>query len=226
MASNWLVAQPPTRSSDRKWMSSGRDFDRELTMLVMPLPGLPLWRRHMTVMVTRISGQSSVCSTVCVDWQQRNIKGLCYCPFVLGIHPHVAYRHQWTGSALVKVMACGLFSAKPLPDPMLAYCQLDLRGQISVKFEFEFYHFHSRKYLWSCRQMAAILFRGRGVNLAVRCLITWSSEISKLQDWLYKFPYHSVICQVSQQHCGRDACKIPACKISEWLETSRPISLC
>ena len=86
MASNWLVAQPPTRSSDRKWMSSGRDFDMELTMLVMPLPRLPLWQRHMTVMVTRISGQSSVCSTVFVDWQQRNIKGLCYCPFVLGIH--------------------------------------------------------------------------------------------------------------------------------------------
>ena len=30
---------------------------------------------------------------------------------------------QWTGSALV--MACCLSGAKPLPEPMLAYCQLD-----------------------------------------------------------------------------------------------------
>ena len=33
--------------------------------------------------------------------------------------------HQWTGSAFVQVMACRLFGAKPLPEPMLTYCQLD-----------------------------------------------------------------------------------------------------
>ena len=32
--------------------------------------------------VSQIAGQSSVCSTVCLDWQQRDIKGLRYCPFV------------------------------------------------------------------------------------------------------------------------------------------------
>ena len=32
---------------------------------------------------------------------------------------------SWTGSALVQVMACRLFGAKPLPEPMLEYCQLD-----------------------------------------------------------------------------------------------------
>ena len=31
-------------------------------------------------------------------------------------------------SALVQVMACRLFGAKPLPEPMLAYCQLGLLG--------------------------------------------------------------------------------------------------
>ena len=30
-----------------------------------------------------------------------------------------------TGSALVKVVACRLFDTKPLPEPMLAYYQLD-----------------------------------------------------------------------------------------------------
>ena len=53
-----------------------------------------------------------------------------------------AYMRQWTRSALVQVMACRLFGAKPLPEPMLAYCQLDSWEQISVKFESEFYHFH------------------------------------------------------------------------------------
>ena len=42
---------------------------------------------------------------------------------------------QWTGSALVQVMACCLFSTKPLPKPMLVYYQLDPQEQTSVKFE-------------------------------------------------------------------------------------------
>ena len=39
--------------------------------------------------------------------------------------PSAAYMRQWTGSALVQVMACRLFGAKPLPEPMLTYRQLD-----------------------------------------------------------------------------------------------------
>ena len=58
---------------------------------------------------------------------------------------------QWTASALVQIMACRLFGAKSLPEPMLAYCQLDSREQISMKFESEFYQFHSRKCIWNCR---------------------------------------------------------------------------
>ena len=37
-------------------------------------------------MASRITDQSSVCSILCLDWQQRNIKGPCYCPFMRGIH--------------------------------------------------------------------------------------------------------------------------------------------
>ena len=44
-----------------------------------------LRRRIMTIMASRITGQSSV-STVCSDWQQRNIKGPRYCASVRGIH--------------------------------------------------------------------------------------------------------------------------------------------
>ena len=32
-----------------------------------------------------------------------------------------AYMRQWTGLSLVQVIACRLFSAKPLPEPMLVY---------------------------------------------------------------------------------------------------------
>ena len=38
----------------------------------------------MTVMASRITGQSSVWPTVRLDWQQRNITGLRYCHFVSG----------------------------------------------------------------------------------------------------------------------------------------------
>ena len=65
--------------------------------------------------------------------------------------PSATYMHQWTGSALVQVMACHLFGAKPLPELMLPYCQLHSWQQISVKFKSEFYHFHSRNCIWNCR---------------------------------------------------------------------------
>ena len=56
-----------------------------------------------------------------------------------------------TGSSLVQAMACRLFSAKPFPEQVLPYCQLNPWERISVKFKSEFYHFHSRKFIWKCR---------------------------------------------------------------------------
>ena len=38
-------------------------------------------------------------------------------------------------------MDCHLLGAKPLPEPMLGYSQLDSWEQILVQFESEFYHF-------------------------------------------------------------------------------------
>ena len=38
--------------------------------------------------------------------------------------PSAAYLRQWIGSALVQIMACHLFGAKPLSKPLLGYCQL------------------------------------------------------------------------------------------------------
>ena len=41
---------------------------------------------------------------------------------------------QCIGPALVQVMACRLFDAKPLSEPIVGYCQLDPKEQTSVKF--------------------------------------------------------------------------------------------
>ena len=49
----------------------------------------------------------------------------------------IAYMRQWAGSALVQIMARRLFGAKPLPEPMLTYCQLDPCVETSV-FSFFF----------------------------------------------------------------------------------------
>ena len=47
--------------------------------------------------------------------------------------PSAAYMRQRIRSALVQIMACRLFGAKPLPEPVLAYCVLHPWEQISVK---------------------------------------------------------------------------------------------
>ena len=39
------------------------------------------------------------------------------------LNPGDAYKHHWTGSTPVQVMAWYLFGVKPLPEPMLTYCQ-------------------------------------------------------------------------------------------------------
>ena len=42
---------------------------------------------------------------------------------------------RWTGTVLVQAIACRLFGVKPLPEPMLIYCQLDPWQKTSLKFE-------------------------------------------------------------------------------------------
>ena len=52
--------------------------------------------------------------------------------------PSTAYMRQGTWSTLVQEMAGRLVGAKPLPEPMMNYCQLDHWEHISVKFESEY----------------------------------------------------------------------------------------
>ena len=70
--------------------------------------------------------------------------------WVNSLRPSDVYMRQWTGSTFVQVMAWHRTGDKPLPGPMLVYCQLDSWEQILVKIDSEFYHFHSRKCIWNC----------------------------------------------------------------------------
>ena len=58
---------------------------------------------------------------------------------------------QYNITSLVQIMACRLFGAKPLSEPMLPYCQLDPKEHISVKFCLKLRSFHSRKCTGKCR---------------------------------------------------------------------------
>ena len=49
-----------------------------------------------------------------------------------------AYMHQYNIQTLVQIMACRLFGAKPLSEPMLPYCQLDAKEHTSVTFYLRF----------------------------------------------------------------------------------------
>ena len=42
--------------------------------------------------------------------------------YLNSLRPSDAYMRRWTGSSLVQIMACRLFGAKPLSEPMLEYC--------------------------------------------------------------------------------------------------------
>ena len=77
--------------------------------------------------------------------------------------PSAACMRQWMGSALVQIMACRLFGAKPSPEPMLAYCRLDSRNKLQwIWIEILSFPFKKMYLKVSSARMAAILSRGGG----------------------------------------------------------------
>ena len=74
-----------TSSWRKSWAAS--DFLRHhQAHIINHYSYITLWRHQMAVMVSQITSQLSVCSTVCSDCQQRNSKGPRYWTFVRGIH--------------------------------------------------------------------------------------------------------------------------------------------
>ena len=52
---------------------------------------------------------------------------------------------------LLRIMACRLFGAKPLPEPMLPYYRLDHEEHIAVKLSLKFKGFHEINCTLKCR---------------------------------------------------------------------------
>ena len=75
-----------------------------------------------------------------------------------------------TRSILLQVTACRLLGAKPLPDPMLPYCQLDPWEQLEqVKSESKYTTFHPWKCIWTYWLRNGGLFvQGRWVKLPLK----------------------------------------------------------
>ena len=67
--------------------------------------------------------------------------GFCNSVECSSSYPSAAYMRQWIGYTLVPVIICHLFGAKPIPESLLAYCQLDPWEQISMKSWLKFIHF-------------------------------------------------------------------------------------
>ena len=78
-----------------------------------------------------------------------------------------AYMRQWTWSPLVKIMACHLFGAKPLPEPMLSYCQLySWETEIWIEIlSFSFKKIHLKMLSANIAVIIAVIFvQGKWVN--------------------------------------------------------------
>ena len=57
---------------------------------------------------------------------------------------------QWISSSLVQVMACCLFSAKPLSEPIMTYYQLNHTEKKTLgKFESKHVDLHLTKWIWN-----------------------------------------------------------------------------
>ena len=90
-----------------------------------------------------------------------------HCMLMNSSPPSATYMRQWTGSSLVQVVACRLFGAKPLPEPMLAYSQLDSWKYISVKLGILSFSLKKMQLKMPSVKMAAIL--SGGDELTIYC---------------------------------------------------------
>ena len=107
--------------------------------------------------------------------------------------PSAEYMRQCIGSALVQIMACRLFGAKPLSKPMLDYSQLSHKNKFQWKFNQNtkvFIHENASENI-VC-EMAVILSSGRWVKHIHLIRHTWNETLDRYlsQASLRKHQYH------------------------------------
>ena len=123
---------------------------------IMTVDVLALWVARTSVMV--LTMQDKLILVCCLfHLHEKKFKFISIFPELRSARkinsfpPSATHMRQGTGWELVQAMACRLFGAKPLHEPMLAYCLLDSWEQMSAKFESGFYNFHTRKCISNCR---------------------------------------------------------------------------
>ena len=105
-----------------------------------------------------------------------------------------AYMRPWIVSALVQIMACRLYGAKPLSDPRLDHYQLDPWEQTSVKFLSKYKIFHSWRCIWKYRQPNGDYFDQEGDELRECCQVTRNSLYTcQAIKWASEWPPDSIL---------------------------------
>ena len=106
-------------------------------------------------------------SSVSFPWlRQQTVSATLDCKHNINSSPlRVAYMRQWTGLALVQIVACRLFGSKPLSKPMLGCCKLDPKEQTSVKIESKLWYFHSKMRFKMSSVKVAAVSKGRWVDI-------------------------------------------------------------
>ena len=86
--------------------------------------------------------------------------------------PSAAYMRQWIGSALVQIMACRLYGAKPsLSKPMLGYWNLDLINKLQWNFNQNTNIFIHKRHLKSSSAKWRQFCPGLGGGLGLGCRV-------------------------------------------------------
>ena len=78
----------------------------------------------------------------------------CYFPLRL----REVFMGQQTRPTLIQVLACYLYSAKPLSDPNRIHCHLGAQAQTSITFQSKYTNFHLRKWIWERRLRNVVYF--------------------------------------------------------------------
>ena len=108
--------------------------------------------------------------------------------FISSSPPSATDMHQWIGSALVQIMACRLFGAKPLSKPMLIF--LSIRP-LEANFSDFFYQntelsIHKNAFEYNVCEMAAILSRGMS-EMTHLAAIQMKSFHDTLHSYLWRY---------------------------------------
>ena len=93
-------------------------------------------------------------------------------------------------------MACHLWGATPLSEPMLAYCLLDPWEQISVKLISKYNNTHSWKSIWKCPLPFCL-----SLHVLNFCLIYYISNLIPLAAYIWGLWHQKQVPQAWISNC-------------------------